>query len=115
MKSLLSVFGQLLYSWNKAPWTDSKYTWLASLYSVLTPLLYSIMAVVAAAGSIYAIILGVNLAKAEDTSKRDEAKKHLITVLVAVAVTIGLVLFFNEILPLILEAFMSGAYNPSTT
>ena len=112
---LLSIFGQLLYNWNQEPWNDAKYTWLASLYEVLTPILYTIMAVAGAAGAIYAIILGVNLARAEDTSKRDDAKKHLITVLVAVAVTIGLVLFFNELLPLILKAFVQGSYNPSTT
>ena len=49
---------------------------------------------------------GYALAKAEDTSKRDEAKKHLITVLIAVAVTIALVLFFTQLLPLIINAFL---------
>ena len=84
------------------------YSWINSLYSVLGPLLYAIMGVVGAAGAIYAIVLGVNLAKAEDQSKRDEAKKRLITVLIAVAVTIALVLFFNLLLPQILVAFMSA-------
>lgn len=85
------------------------YEWLNNLFNVLNPILYAIMAVVGAAGAIYAIILGVNLAKAEDTSKRDEAKKHLITVLIAVGVTIALVLFFTQLLPMILKAFMPDA------
>ena len=38
--------------------------------------------------------------------KSDDAKKHLITVLIAVAVTIVLVLFFNLLLPLIVKAFI---------
>ena len=82
------------------------FEWLANLFSVLNPILYAIMAVVGAAGAIYAIILGINLAKAEDTSKRDEAKKHLITVLIAVAITIALVLFFNLLMPMIIQAFL---------
>ena len=64
-----------------------------------------------AAGSVYAIVLGINLARADDQSKRDEAKKRLITTIIAVAVTILLVVFFKELLPLILEA----AIGESTT
>ena len=85
---------------------DPKYEWVNQVYEVLDPLLYAIMAVVGAAGAIYAIFLGVQLARAEDQSKRDEAKKRLITVLIAVAVTIALVLFFTLLLPTILAAFM---------
>lgn len=116
MSKILSKMGMLLYSI-----TDKKYWqwyengdktkmmdfgWLANLFKVLNPILYAVMAVVGAAGAIYAIILGVNLAKAEDTSKRDEAKKHLITVLIAVGITIALVLFFTQLMPKIIEAFV---------
>lgn len=83
-----------------------QYAWMDNLFSVLNPVLYAIMAVVGAAGAIYAIVLGVNLARAEDQSKRDEAKKRLITTLIAVAVTIALVLFFTQLLPLIIAAFI---------
>lgn len=80
---------------------------LNEIWFYLAPVLYAIMAIVGAAGAIYAIVLGVNLAKAEDQSKRDEAKKRLITVLIAVAVTIALALFFSDLLPLILNNFLS--------
>ena len=66
------------------------------------------MGLVGAAGAIYAIYLGIQLAKADDQSKRDEAKKHLITVLIAVAVTVVLVLFFNLLLPEIIKAFLGA-------
>ena len=102
MKTLLAKLGMTLSSYT---WPNG-YDWLENLFNVLNPILYAIMAVVGAAGAIYAIILGVNLAKAEDTSKRDDAKKHLITVLIAVAVTIALVLFFTQLLPLIINAFL---------
>ena len=104
MSNLLSKMGMLLYDFSTLG--NGEYAWLTNLFNVLNPILYAIMAVVGAAGAVYAIILGVNLAKAEDTSKRDEAKKHLITVLIAVAVTIALVLFFTQLLPEIIGAFL---------
>lgn len=75
------------------------------MFNVLYPILYAILAVVGAAGIIYAIVLGVNLARAEDQSKRDESKKRLITTLIAIVITVALVIFFNELFPMILEAF----------
>lgn len=80
------------------------YQWVVQLFQYLSPILYAILAVVGAAGVIYSIVLGVNLAKAEDQSKRDEAKKRLITTVIAVAVTVVLIIFFNELLPLIVGA-----------
>lgn len=100
-------FISLLGGWNNTTWPEN-YTWLTKLFEVLYPLLYAIMAVASAAGAVYAIILGINLARAEDQSKRDEAKKRLITTIIAVAVTILLVVFFNELLPLIIDAFVSS-------
>ena len=83
----------------------SHFGWINYVYKYLEPTLWAIMAIVGAAGAVYAIVLGVNLAKAEDQSKRDEAKKRLVTVLIAVGVTIALVLFFNLLFPYIIAAF----------
>ena len=71
---------------------------------IVTMVLWIILAAVGVAGVIYSIYLGVKLARAEDQGKRDEAKKHLITVVIAIAVTLVLVIFFNTVLPLILSA-----------
>lgn len=106
MEVFMMNFISLLGGWDESVFTGN-YSWLPRLFDVLYPLLYAIMAVTAAAGAIYAIVLGINLARAEDQSKRDEAKKRLITVIIAVAVTILLVVFFNELLPMIIEAFIS--------
>ena len=92
------------FQFNKDNGAD-KFTWINYVYKYLEPTLWAILAIVGAAGAIYAIVLGVNLAKAEDTAKRDEAKKRLIYVLIAVAVTIALVLFFNLLLPYLIQAF----------
>ena len=77
-----------------------------SVMNVVQMVLWIVLAIVGAAGIIYSIYLGVRLATAEDQGKRDEAKKHLITVIIAIVVTLVLVVFFNTILPLILEAFL---------
>lgn len=102
MRNIISLLG----GWDYSNW-PANYSWLTQLFDVLYPLLYAIMAVAAAAGAIYAVVLGINLARADDQSKRDEAKKRLITVIIAVAVTILLVVFFNELLPLIINEFVS--------
>ena len=88
----------------------TKWGWINQLYKYLEPVLWAIMAIVGAAGAIYAIVLGVNLARAEDQSKRDEAKKRLVTTLIAVGITIALVLFFNTLFPLIISAFSSDLH-----
>ena len=84
----------------------TKFSWVADIFNPISIVLYVIMGLIGAAGAIYAIYLGIQLARAEDQSKRDEAKKHLITVLIAIAVTVVLILFFNEIMPMIVEAFI---------
>lgn len=90
--------------WDK--WMDGTFSFVGDILDWVKPVLYAIMAIVGAAGAIYAIVLGVQLAKAEDTSKRDEAKKHLVTVLIAVAITVAFVIFFNEwLIDQILVAF----------
>lgn len=106
--NMLNFISMLGNAWKNALSKDGKtytgYEWVVKLFDYLGPILYAILAVVGAAGVIYAVVLGVNLAKAEDQSKRDEAKKRLITTIIAVAVTVVLIIFFNELLPLIVGA-----------
>lgn len=84
---------------------QDKYAVLQSVFNILSIVLWVVLGIVGAVGAIYAIYLGVRLARAEDQSKRDEAKKHLITVAIAVGVTIVFILFFNTFLPMLLDAF----------
>ena len=81
------------------------YTVLNDVFNILSIVLWVVLGLVGAIGAIYAIYLGVKLARADEQGKRDEAKKHLITVAIAVGVTIVLILFFNTFLPMILSAF----------
>ncbi len=117
MTGVLNLISNLLVGWSdvftppitaERPSYVPNYSWMIQVFDAVSIVLYIIMGLVGAAGAIYAIYLGIQLARAEDQSKRDEAKKHLITVLIAVAVTVVLVLFFNLLLPEIVKAFLGG-------
>ena len=78
--------------------------WLAQLLSTLEWVLWVALIITAAAGAIYAIYVGVKMARAESSDQREEAKKRLINIIVAIVITIALILFFNILLPMILDA-----------
>lgn len=80
------------------------FAWLNDVYQVLPNILWTIMAVVGAAGTVYAIVLGVNLAKGETEDKRKTAATRIKNTIIGVAVLILLVVFINVLLPLILHA-----------
>ena len=86
--------------------------WIEPLLSVLSSVLWIVMAVVGAAGAVYAVYIGVKMARADSAEAREENKKRLINIIVAIVVTIALVLFFNIFLPMILGAFIDYSYTP---
>ena len=71
--------------------TGSSFYWLRPIAIFLNNLLIPFMIIVLIAGAAWVIVLGVQLAKAEDTSKATEAKKKLINVAIALVSTIVLV------------------------
>lgn len=81
-----------------------QFSWLQDVYKTLPPILYTILAVVGGAGSVYAIVLGVNLAKSENDEKRKTAVARLRNTLIGVGILLILVLFINLALPPILHA-----------
>ena len=73
------------------------YGWLKPIASFLDGLLVPLTIIIAVAGAIWIIILGVRLARAESADKATEAKKALINVavaLIAVIVFIWLLTWF---------------------
>ena len=87
---------------------DDQKDLLGQVFNIISIVLWVVLAIVGAIGSIYAIYLGVQLARADEQGKRDDAKKHLITTVIAVGVTVALILVFNIFLPMILDAFKVG-------
>ena len=68
--------------------------WLDTLVAAMTNIINPILILVATAGIIYAIVVGVKFAKAEDKNARDEAKQKLITVIIGIVVTAVLIALF---------------------
>ena len=85
--------------------TGANWGWLSTLLGTLSTVLWVLLVLVGAAGSIYAIYVGVKMARAESAEQRDENKKRLINIIVTIVVVIVLILFFNTLLPIILNSF----------
>lgn len=62
---------------------------------ILDSMLYPIMILLGTAGSIYAIVLGVNYSKAESADKREEAKKRMINAIIGIVVTLLLLILLK--------------------
>ena len=86
--------------------------WIQPLMEVLSTVLWIVLAVVGAAGAIYAVYVGIKMARADSAEAREENKKRLINIIVAIVVTIALIVFFNIFLPMILSAFIDYDYTP---
>ena len=74
---------------------------LAAITKIIDTLLWPIFGIVAALGIVYAIVLGVNYAKAETSDKKEEAKKRIINAVVGVVIMLALIVvikvFINNI------------------
>ena len=82
--------------------------WVADIVEAINTLLWPLLIVVGAAGMIYAVIIGVNMARADSAEKREESKKRLINVIVGLAIMIALILFFKLFITVILPSFFEN-------
>ena len=81
--------------------TEVANTVVSTVKSILIP----VLAILGAAGMIWAIVLGVNMARADSTEKREEAKKRLISLIVGIVIMIVLIFFFLFGFEPLLKAF----------
>ena len=65
-----------------------------NVVNTITSVLVPILAIVGAAGIIWAIVLGINMARAESAEKREESKKRLISLIVGIVIMVALIVFF---------------------
>lgn len=97
--------------------TDLKgFNWVYDITDVINAIKWPLIILVAAAGTIYAIVLGVQMARADSTEKREEAKKRVINVLLGVAIAVGLMLLISILmnaLPQWIGSQDSGTYDPN--
>ena len=90
MSKLLMSVATLLSNYAK-DWEGTNWAWLGSILDFINGALPYILIAVGTFGVIYAVVLGVNMAKAEDAGKREEAKKRIINFVIAIVVTIALI------------------------
>lgn len=83
---------------------DAQYGWVETIYNGIMTILVPLLAIVAAAGIIWAIVLGVNMARADSTDKREESKKRLIFLIIGIVVLVVLIIFFTTLFPLIIKS-----------
>lgn len=79
-------------------------SWLNDLFATLPIILYTILAVVGGAGAVYAIILGINLAKSESDDARKTAQNRIKNTIIGIVVLLALVLFITLAIPEIIHA-----------
>jgi uncharacterized membrane protein len=68
--------------------------WLETLLNAVTKVIAPILVVVATAGILYSIVVGVKFVKADNKEQREEAKQKLITVIIGIVVTCILIVLF---------------------
>lgn len=72
-------------------------TWFTKLIDGIQKWVTPLLILACAAGAIWAIVLGVKMAQAEDKGKRDEAKQALINVIIALVAVIALIMIFTVV------------------
>lgn len=82
---------------------EKSFTFLQSIFNIISFALIPLFIAVAAGGAIYAIVLGVNLARAADAESRDAAKKRLIWAIVGLASIVVIIILLNWLVPKIPE------------
>ena len=68
--------------------------WLEELLQAVINVVNPILIIVAIAGIVYAIVVGIKFVKAEDKTQREEAKQKLIYVIIGIVVTFVLIALF---------------------
>lgn len=121
MKGLL-LADELFASWDdlfsvekKGPLANTAYSsWLPGLMGALSMVMWVAMALVGAAGGIYAIYVGIKMARADSAEAREENKKRLINIALTIVAVIVLILVFNVFLPMIIGAVVRAQYKDLT-
>ena len=105
--TLLSVLKDGVLFYNGYTFTGHL-SFLNDTYNTLPQILWVMLGFVGGAGTVYAIILGINLAKSETDDKRKTASTRLKNTLLGVFTLLLLIVFLNVLLPLILRGIWPG-------
>ena len=93
------------FSWDSKE--GKPFIYLKSLIEALHTLLWPLLIVVASAATIYAIYVGVMMAKADDSGERDKFKQKFINIIIAMVVTIAIILLLQLVVMPNLQGWLS--------
>lgn len=85
-------------------------TFLEPIVNALNVIIIPVVALLATAGTIYSIVLAVNMAKADNAEKRAAAKKRIIGVIITMVSIIALLFLLRFILSN-LDTWVNGSSN----
>ena len=88
----VSMLGETEENWKEATWYTNIVQPIANALNIA---LGPILILLGSAGAIYAIVLGVNLSRAESADKREEAKKRLINFVIGIVAAIILLVLLK--------------------
>ena len=74
---------------------NGQWAWVGTIIDAINTILYPLLILVGTAGTIYAVILGVNLARADSADKQQEAKKRMINAIIGLVSIIALILLLK--------------------
>ena len=92
---------------------EAEFGWVRQIIEAVKTILVPVLAIVAAAGVIWAIVLGVQMARADSTDRREECKKRLIGLIVGIVVLVVVMMFFLFLFPTIMKSMLN--INPDGT
>ena len=96
--SMMNVMSNnpLLNNANQSGGTEkNKWAWVSEVADSINSLLWPILILVGTAGVIYAVYLGVNLARADSSDKQQEAKKRMINAIIGLVSIVALILLLK--------------------
>ena len=105
----LSMLGGI-FSINESDF--GSFSWLYPIATFLESLLVPVTIILAVAGAVWVIVLGVQLARAESADKAQEAKKRLINVAVAIVAVIVFIWVLSFFVTKVPSLFGESASNP---
>ena len=74
---------------------EGQWGWVGEVVDAINLILYPILVLVGTAGVIYAVVLGVKLARAESADQQQEAKKRMINFIIGLVSIIALILLLK--------------------
>ena len=74
---------------------SGQWAWVGEIVDAINTILYPLLILLATAGVIYAIILGVKLERAESADQQQEAKKRLVNFIIGLVAVIALILLMK--------------------